>query len=167
MQTRLESLVEAFINCIVGYLVSFTANAIILPMVGIHVTVKQNLLIGAGMTVVSVARQYAIRRWAQVHLRRLQVNIVNWIKLMHTNLTAVSLFVLAAIYPLRWDDDTPPLPDERREEVLYDTVETLRLTDDQKADLYARIAEQLKADTPVLAAFKIIQRAIHACQFPG
>ena len=80
MQTRLESLVEAFINCIVGYLVSFMANAIILPMAGIPVTVKQNLLIGAGMTVVSVARQNAIRRWAQVHLRRLQVNIVNWIK---------------------------------------------------------------------------------------
>lgn len=80
MQTRLESLVEAFINCIVGYCVSFAANAIILPMAGIPVTVKQNLLIGAGMTVVSVARQYAIRRWAQVHLRRLQVNIVKWIK---------------------------------------------------------------------------------------
>lgn len=80
MQTRLESLVEAFINCIVGYGVSITANAIILPMVGIPVTVKQNLLIGAGMTVVSVARQYAIRRWAQVHLRSLKANIVNWIK---------------------------------------------------------------------------------------
>lgn len=80
MQTRLESLVEAFINCSVGYLVSFMANAIILPMAGIPVTIKQNLLIGAGMTVVSVARQYAIRRWAQVNLRRLQVNIVKWIK---------------------------------------------------------------------------------------
>lgn len=86
---------------------------------------------------------------------------------MHTNLNAVSLFILAAIYPLRWDDDTPPLSDERREEVLYDTVETLRLTDDQKADLYARLAEQLKADTPSKDAFKIIQRAIHACQHPG
>ena len=36
MQTRLESLVEAFINCVLGYWVSFTANAIILPMVGIQ-----------------------------------------------------------------------------------------------------------------------------------
>lgn len=84
MQTRLESLVEAFINCVVGYGISFAANAIILPMAGIPITVTQNLLIGAGMTVVSVARQYAIRRWAQVHLRRLQVNIVNWIKLKCT-----------------------------------------------------------------------------------
>ena len=80
MQTRLESLVEAFINCVLGYWVSFMANAIILPLVGIPVTIKQNLMIGALMTVVSVARQYAIRRWAQVHLRRLHTATVNWIK---------------------------------------------------------------------------------------
>ena len=85
---------------------------------------------------------------------------------MHTNLAAVSLFILSAIYPLRWDD-TPPMSDERREEVLYDTVETLLFTDEQKADLYARLAEQLKADTPSTEALKIIQRAIHACQYPG
>lgn len=86
---------------------------------------------------------------------------------MHTNLAAVSLFILAAIYPLRWDDDTPPMTDERRGEALYDTVVSLLFTDEQKADLYARLAEQLKADTPTAEALKIIQRAIHACQYPG
>lgn len=86
---------------------------------------------------------------------------------MHTNIVATSLFILFAIYPLRWDDGTPPMSDERREEVLYDTVAKLLLTDEQKADLYARLAEQLKADTPSVEAFKIIQRAIHACQYPG
>lgn len=86
---------------------------------------------------------------------------------MHTNLADVSLFILAAIYPLRWDDDTPAMADERREEVLYDTVETLLFTDEQKADLYARLAEQLKADTPNADALNIIQRAVHACQHPG
>lgn len=85
---------------------------------------------------------------------------------MHTNLAAVSLFILSAIYPLRWDGDTQQMTDERREEVLYDTVETLLFTDDQKAYLYARLAEQLKADTPSADALKIIQRAIHACQYP-
>ncbi len=85
---------------------------------------------------------------------------------MHTNLAATSLFILFAIYPLWWDDDTP-MSDERREEVLYDTVATLLFTDEQKADLYARLAEQLKADTPSADALKIIQRAIHACQYPG
>lgn len=76
MQSRLDSLVEAFINVIIGYGISFTANAIILPMVGLPVTIKQNLLIGLGMTVVSVARQYAIRRWAQQHLTELRAQIV-------------------------------------------------------------------------------------------
>lgn len=85
---------------------------------------------------------------------------------MYTNLTAASLFILSAIYPLRWDDGTPPMSDERRE-VLYDTVVALLFTDEQKADLYARLAEQLKADTPSADALKIIQRAIHACQYPG
>lgn len=85
---------------------------------------------------------------------------------MYTNLTAVSLFILSAIYPLRWDD-TPPMSDERREEVLYYTVTTLLFTDEQKADLYARLAEQLKADTPSADALKIIQLAIHACQYPA
>lgn len=85
---------------------------------------------------------------------------------MYINITAASLFILTAIYPLRWDD-TPPMSDERREEILYDTVAALLFTDEQKADLYARLAEQLKADTPNAAALKIIQRAIHACQYPG
>ena len=40
-------------------------------------------------------------------------------------------------------------------------------TDEQKAALNARLAEQLKADTPGDLALKIIQLAIHACQFPG
>ena len=86
---------------------------------------------------------------------------------MHTNLTAVSLFILATLYPLRLDEDPTPLPDERRADVLYDTVGTLLFTDEQKADLYARLAEQLANDTPINEALKIIQRAIHACQYPG
>lgn len=85
---------------------------------------------------------------------------------MYINITAASLFIMTAIYPLRWDD-SQPMSDERREEILYDTVAALLFTDEQKADLYARLAEQLKADTPNADALKIIQRAIHACQYPG
>lgn len=85
---------------------------------------------------------------------------------MHTNLMAVALFIMSAIYPLKWDD-APAMSDERREELLYETVETLLFTDEQKADLYARLAEQLTATTPSADAIKIIQRAIHACQYPA
>jgi hypothetical protein len=79
-QTKLESLVEAFINIIIGYGISFMANAFILPLVGLPVTWKQNLMIGFFMTFVSVARQYAIRRWAQDKLRALNQRIVAKIK---------------------------------------------------------------------------------------
>ena len=46
---------------------------------------------------------------------------------MHTNLKAVSMFILTALYPLRLDDDPTPLTDERREDLLYDTVGTLSM----------------------------------------
>ena len=84
---------------------------------------------------------------------------------MHTNLKAVALFIATAIYPLDWDGEGPSW--DQRCDILYDTVEQLLFTDEQKADLYARLAEQLTKDTPRNEALKIIQRAIHACQYPG
>lgn len=79
MQSRLDSLVEALINVVIGYGISFMANATLLPMVGLPVTIRQNLLIGLGMTVVSVARQYTIRRWAQVRLTAFRKRIVEFL----------------------------------------------------------------------------------------
>jgi hypothetical protein len=79
-QTRLESFVEAWINVFIGFWISFAANAIVLPMVGLPVSVHQNLMIGFFMTFVSVARSYMIRRWAQAHLRRLQESIVTYLR---------------------------------------------------------------------------------------
>jgi hypothetical protein len=79
MQSRLDSLVEAFINVLIGYWISFAANALILPLVGLPVSVKQNLAIGGFMTIVSVARQYGIRRWAQQSLTKLRVRIVDYL----------------------------------------------------------------------------------------
>lgn len=82
-QTKLESLIEAIINTIIGFCISFVANAVLLPLVGLPVTVSQNILIGLGMTVVSVARQFFIRRWAQYHLRTFNTYIYEKI-LKHT-----------------------------------------------------------------------------------
>jgi hypothetical protein len=80
LQTRLESLIEAFINIAIGYWISFLANAIVLPLVGLNVTWRQNLMIGFFMTFVSVARQYGIRRWAQKYLRQFKLVVVAKIK---------------------------------------------------------------------------------------
>ena len=68
---------------------------------------------------------------------------------MHTNLTAVSLFILSAIYPLRWDDDAPPMADERREEVLYDTVATLLLPTSRRLTCTPALLNNSRRTRPV------------------
>jgi hypothetical protein len=68
-QTRLGSFIEAWINVAIGFAINFCANLLILPLIGFHISVSQNLFIGVLYTVISVARSYAIRRWfnAQLH----------------------------------------------------------------------------------------------------
>jgi len=75
-QTKVESLVETGINIVIGYTINFFANLMILPAFGFaSLTWKTNLLMGIPFTVVSIARQYAIRRWAQDHLRSVKARI--------------------------------------------------------------------------------------------
>ncbi len=62
-QTRLGSLIEAFVNVAIGFAINFMANMLILPLIGFHITAGQNLFIGVLYTLISVARSYAIRRW--------------------------------------------------------------------------------------------------------
>lgn len=74
LQTRLESFTEALINIAIGFFINFWGNWFILPLVGFTtLTVKDNFTIGLLFTIISVARQYAIRRWAQQHLRTAKV----------------------------------------------------------------------------------------------
>lgn len=80
MQTRLESFVEAWINVAIGFGINFCANLMILPLFGFAVSLSQTFWIGVMFTAISVVRSYIIRRWAQVHLRKVQHNVVNWIK---------------------------------------------------------------------------------------
>lgn len=69
-QTRLGSFIEACINVVIGYTINFCANLLILPMIGFHITVGQNLFIGLLYTVISVARSYVIRRWFNARLQQ-------------------------------------------------------------------------------------------------
>lgn len=63
-QSRLGSLIEALFNIVIGYTINFVFNFLILNGVfDLHVTITQNLLIGVLFTVVSLSRQYVIRRW--------------------------------------------------------------------------------------------------------
>jgi hypothetical protein len=63
-QTKLGSAVEVGLNLLVGYVVNFTANILILPLFGFKsLTLVKNLEIGVVFTVISVVRQYVIRRY--------------------------------------------------------------------------------------------------------
>lgn len=62
-QSRMDSAMETVTNTAIGLAVAMVANAIILPVVlGVPVPLSHNIAIAAGFTVVSILRQYIIRR---------------------------------------------------------------------------------------------------------
>ena len=69
-QTRLGSFIEACINVAIGFGINFAANMLILPLIGFHISVSQNLFIGVLYTIISVARSYAVRRWFNARIHR-------------------------------------------------------------------------------------------------
>jgi hypothetical protein len=70
-QTRLGSLIEAVINVIIGFCINFSANMLIFPLFGFHITPSANFAMGMIYTVISVARSYCVRRWFNARLHRL------------------------------------------------------------------------------------------------
>jgi hypothetical protein len=70
MQSRLQSLVEAWVNVLIGFAINMAANIVVLPAFGYNVTVSDAFGIGLVFTVISVARSYALRRWFNSKLRK-------------------------------------------------------------------------------------------------
>ena len=62
-QTKLESLIESFVNIAVGYVAALVSQIVVFPMFGIYVPLSTNLWIGFWFTLISLARSYCIRRW--------------------------------------------------------------------------------------------------------
>jgi hypothetical protein len=62
MQTRMQSLIEAWVNVIIGYFVALVAQLIVFPLYDLEVSFSQNLQIGLIFTVVSILRSYMLRR---------------------------------------------------------------------------------------------------------
>jgi hypothetical protein len=56
------SLVEAVTNVVVGFLLALLTQIAIFPMLGLVVSVADNLVIGSIFTAVSVLRSFALRR---------------------------------------------------------------------------------------------------------
>ena len=61
-QTKTHSAVEAAANVVIGYGVSLVANATILPLFGLAISMSDNISIGAIYTSISIARSYCVRR---------------------------------------------------------------------------------------------------------
>ena len=62
-QTKQRSLKEAVSNTLVGMSVNYVANFAILPFFGFAMTFGKSLGITACFTVVSIVRNYVVRRW--------------------------------------------------------------------------------------------------------
>lgn len=68
-QTKRLSLIESVTQTCIGFLVSLLVQVIIYPLMGIPVTISQNIVITAVFTVVSIVRGYLIRRWYERRAR--------------------------------------------------------------------------------------------------
>lgn len=62
-QSRVGSLIEAFINVVIGFTINYIANLLIFPLFGMHISLSNNFLMGLIYTGISIVRSYAIRRW--------------------------------------------------------------------------------------------------------
>ena len=75
-QSKLDSLIEALLSTFIGFVVSFTANLILMPMLGIPVSLSQNFILTVAFTFVSVARSYLVRRFANKYLSQVRAKMV-------------------------------------------------------------------------------------------
>ena len=62
MQSKKHSLIESFMNVLIGYTVAVLSQLAIFPMFNIHIPLSDNLFIGLWFTSISIVRSYTIRR---------------------------------------------------------------------------------------------------------
>jgi hypothetical protein len=63
MQSRRQSMAETVASVAIGYVVALLSQFVIFPVFGLHVTLTENLLIGAWFTAISIVRGYYVRRF--------------------------------------------------------------------------------------------------------
>ena len=63
MQTKIQSLIESFINILIGYITAILSQLLIFPLFNINLPIQDNLLIGLYFTLISLVRSYVIRRY--------------------------------------------------------------------------------------------------------
>ena len=68
MQSKKNSVIEAFINTLIGFLISLLVTPIINLLCGIEATGLQNTAVVVLMTIISFLRSYIIRRYCNQYL---------------------------------------------------------------------------------------------------
>ncbi len=77
-QSRLSSFYEALINIAIGYIINFFANIVILPVFfDIRIDLWQFFIVGVPYTLISVVRQYTIRRWFNARIHNIAIRLAN------------------------------------------------------------------------------------------
>lgn len=70
-QSKLMSWLESIINIAVGFGISLAAQMFFLPLLGVSIDFRQNLIFALIMTVISIIRSYTLRRvFEALHIRR-------------------------------------------------------------------------------------------------
>lgn len=63
-QSPRESIIEAWVNIVIGFAINFAANLVVIPlMTGATLSLAANFWGGWIYTSIAIVRQYAIRRW--------------------------------------------------------------------------------------------------------
>lgn len=62
-QTKLGSFIEAWANIAVGFTINFVGNLCVWPLLGLSMGARVAFIGGVIFTVISLVRQYVIRRW--------------------------------------------------------------------------------------------------------
>lgn len=68
-QTKLSSLLEALANTVLGFIITMLVSPIIYPLFGHSFTTTQQVGITLAFTVISVARNYVMRRWFNAYIK--------------------------------------------------------------------------------------------------
>ena len=79
-QSKLDSLIEALLSTFIGFVVSFTANLTLMPMLGIPVSLSQNFILTVAFTFISVARSYLVRRFANKYLSQVRAKMLEFFR---------------------------------------------------------------------------------------
>jgi len=71
-QPKKQSLIESVVNIVVGLVINVTAQIIVFPLFGMHISFGSTLQIAGIFTVISIARSYCLRRaFNYYHIRKL------------------------------------------------------------------------------------------------